>query len=138
MPTATLSYRLAKAERIHLRRHIQELFTSRQAFVSYPLRVVYLVSDQPLDARAQILVSVSKRYFRRAHDRNRIKRLIRESYRLNKHPWLERLAERGLYVQVALMYISRDLPPYESVERATTKALGRILRELSPTTPPTP
>lgn len=118
---------LPKAERLHLKRSIDELFATGRSFVSYPLRVVYLIDEAPLEARGQMMVSVSKRYFRRAHDRNRIKRLVREAYRTNKHLWLTTLAERGLYARVSWMSVARELPDYSQVERAVIKALGRIM-----------
>lgn len=91
-----MMYTLPKRERIHLKRQIDELFTSGKGFVAYPLRLMVLLrketeEDEP---RGAMMVSVGKRYFKRANKRNRVKRLVREAYRLNKHRWLSWLEER--------------------------------------------
>lgn len=128
---------LAKGERIHLKRSIDELFARGQSFVSYPLRVVYLLGPEPLEARGQIMVSVPKKYFRRAVKRNRLKRLVREAYRQGKHPWLSLLEAHGLYGRIAWMCVAKELPDYATVARAVDKALRRIARDrgLSPSEP---
>ena len=59
----------------------------------FPLRVVYLPVEE-LEADASILISVSKRRFKRAVKRNRVKRQIREAYRVNKHELLNAFAEK--------------------------------------------
>ena len=73
---------LCKAERISSRKVLEELFSGRhRSLSSYPLRAIYM--PRP-DKGVSILVSVSKRHFKRAVQRNRIKRQLREAYRLNK------------------------------------------------------
>ena len=83
---------LRKPERLNRKKIIERMFAGgSRSFSLFPLRVVYLpVPD--LEAQAAILVSVSKRRFKRAVKRNRVKRQIREAYRLNKHLLLPALA----------------------------------------------
>lgn len=124
-------YRLPKSHRLHLRRSVEELFDKGKSFVAYPLRVVYLIDEQaptdgPSSPRAQMMVSVSKKYFKRATKRNRIKRLVREAYRLHQSPLIERLAERGLYVRIGWINVARELPSYDEVARGIRKGLRRI------------
>ena len=73
-----------------------------------------------------MLVSVSKRYFKRANKRNRVKRLIRECYRLNKHPLIHMAEERGVRVHIGLLSVAKELPSYHEVERGILKARARI------------
>lgn len=129
--TYIMMYRLPKSHRLHLRRSVEELFGKGKSFVAYPLRVVYLVDEQgPIDdsssPRAQMMVSVSKKYFKRATKRNRIKRLVREAYRLHQSPLVERLAERGLYARIGWINVARELPSYNEVARGVRKGLRRI------------
>ena len=77
-------YTLAKAERLSWDRHINRLFAEGQSFVSFPLRVVYLETDDPVVPPVSMLVSVPKKRFRRAVKRNLIKRKVREEYRKRK------------------------------------------------------
>lgn len=129
MECKPLSYTLPKSERLHLKRSIDSLFAEGKSFVAYPLRVVYRMLEEVQPARSQMLVSVSKKYFKRANKRNRIKRLVREAYRLNKHPWLERLEEQGYYAHIAWMNVAKEEPSYREVEKAVQKAFWRIARQ---------
>lgn len=124
--------RLPKRERIHLKRSIEELFRCGQSMLIYPLRIVYLHEERPLEARGQMMVSVGKKYFKRANKRNRIKRLVREAYRQHKHPWLETLEARGQYGRIAFANVAKDLPTYTQVERAVKKALERVIAHSTP------
>lgn len=128
-------YGLPKRERLHLKKHIDELFAQGKGFVAYPLRVMYQTippsesregTETAPTARAMMMVSVGKRYFRRANKRNRVKRLIREAYRLNKHLWIEHLEREGLYGRIALMFVGKELPEYKDIERAVLKAFTRL------------
>lgn len=124
------SYRLTKDERLCLRDEISLLFGEGKAFVVYPLRVIYRLDSQPRAAHCSILVSVAKKRFRRAVKRNRVKRLVREAYRLNKNDLQEVLKERGLYATIAFMMISDELPDFVAVEKAVVKSLARITQRV--------
>lgn len=132
MEARVQGYRLPKSERIHLKRSIEELFRSGTAFLIYPLRVVYLHDSVPLEARGQMMVSVGKKHFKRANKRNYIKRLVREAYRYNKHPWLEYLQEQGVYGRIAFANVAKEVPSYIQVERSVRKAIDKILSQTMP------
>ena len=72
------------------------------------------------------MVVVAKKYFKRANKRNRVKRLIRECYRLNKHPLIHLAEEQGLRVHIGLLSVAKELPSYQEVERGMLKARARI------------
>ena len=74
----------------------------------------------------------AKKYFRRANKRNRIKRLIRESYRLRKHSLVSLAKEQNLHIHLALLSVAKELPTQEEVNRGMEKALSRLIKELSP------
>lgn len=118
--------RLTKSERLHKKKPVDELFSKGKSFISYPLRVVYLLEGSPKGARSRILVAVPKKHFRRANKRNRIKRLMRESYRLNKMPWIEWLEGREQYASIAWSMVSKDLPTYGQIEHAILKTFAKI------------
>lgn len=127
---------LPKRERIHLKKDIDELFAHGKGFVAYPLRVVFLTecdgSDLGDTPRAMMMVSVSKKYFKRANKRNRVKRLIREAYRLSKPELLTLLEEAGVRAKLAFMFVGQDLPSYHDIERAMAKAHRRLRTNLFP------
>lgn len=121
-PTASLP----KRERLHHKKPVEELFSDGQSFIAYPLRVVYLLEPMEAEARSRILVSVPKKHFRRATKRNRIKRLMREAYRLNKAPWLGWLESKGLYARIAWSMVCKELPEYKQIEQAIQKTFAKI------------
>ncbi len=114
---------LSKDERLCSRKALEELFGGgHQSVSAYPIRAVFMPSEQP---GVRILVSVSKRYFKRAVKRNRIKRQLREAYRLQKDV-LQPL-DGGL--DIAFLWTSADMLPTEKVFQKMRNILQRV-REL--------
>lgn len=105
-----IRYTLGKHERLTRRKLIADVHERGTSLRSPAMVLVYLRSDLPEPVPAQVLFAVSKRNYRRAHDRNRIKRLMREAYRKQKPDLFHRLSEAK--VQYALMFIftGRQLP----------------------------
>ena len=120
-----------KEERIVSRTQVATLFKGgrRKPMTASPIRVVYLVeqNEEPQTPAVQVLVSVSKRYFKHAVDRNRVKRQIRESYRHSKHILYEKLAEHpNTSVSIAFIWLDAQLHDSANVERKVTNLLRRI------------
>lgn len=101
-----------------------------RSFSIFPLRVVWLPVEE-LDVPASLLVSVSKRRFKRAVKRNRVKRQIREAYRLNKQPLLETLAVNNLHLALAFIYLSDELVDSALIAEKVKIALTRIAEKVS-------
>ena len=120
-----------KSERLSLKRDIDHLFENGQSFISFPLRIVYLpvTGDNHPEPGISVLVSVPKKRIKHAVDRNRIKRLIRESFRLNKSEITGFCKENDKLLHIGLMYVSNDILPYADMEKAMRKALNRICRQ---------
>lgn len=129
------TYTLPRIERLHYKKDIDELFATGKGFVAYPLRVVYTtlpLEEGEASVPAEMLVSVSKRYFKRANKRNRIKRLVREAYRLNKHGLWHSAEEAGCRLRLAFMFVGKELPEYADIEHAVLKAFKRIHKTINP------
>ena len=113
-------------ERLNRKKGIEKMFAGgSRSFSVFPLRVVYL-SVEELEAPASILVSVSKRRFKRAVKRNRVKRQIREAYRMNKHELLRVLEEKQCRLAIAFIYLSDQLVESSVIENRMKTALARI------------
>lgn len=121
---------LCKAERLCSKKLIEKMFAGgSRSFSLYPLRVVYLPAEE-LQVPASILTSVSKRRFKRAVKRNRVKRQIREAYRKNKHTLIEALAGRDTRLAIAFIYLSDKLTDSTLIEERMRVALARIAENL--------
>ena len=116
----------SKEERISSEKEIALLFEKGLSFISYPLRVLYCPKEMPEDTRFSVLVSVSKRKFKRAVKRNRVKRLIRETYRQNKSCLSEIAPESCPGLNIAFVFVGNVVPDFKQVEAAMVKALSLI------------
>jgi ribonuclease P protein component len=109
-----------------------DLFLSGESFLCYPIKLVWKKQDSlPGQFPAQAGFSVPKRLFRHAVDRNRLKRLLRESYRLNKASLYEVLGHVNSSIALMLVYIAREELPYAKIESAITKAFSKIQKQLT-------
>ena len=122
-------FSFGKKEHLCSEKEIEQLFLSGDRFLAFPLQVVYM-RTQKKEAEASVLFSVSKKRFKRAVHRNRIKRLMRECFRLNKQPLYELLGSRGETLNVAFIFIDKELPAFELVEKGMVKAIGKLIQQL--------
>ena len=126
---------LSKSERLYKNKQIEQLFSSGEAFIAYPLRIVYSKrernEEQPDIA---IMVSVSKKKFKRAVKRNRIKRLVKEAYRLNKSPFYDISKKYDIGLDIAFLYLKNELSDYIEIEKAVLKTANMLDIKLSSTT----
>ncbi|UII33549.1 ribonuclease P protein component [Fulvivirga ulvae] len=113
-----------KSERLAHKKIIQELFTQGSSFYLYPFKVIFRAGED-IPAH-QILISVPKRSFKKAVLRNKLKRRIREAYRLNKH-----LLDTSVKYQIAYIYTSKDLMEFNDIERKLIAVLERLKNQLA-------
>ncbi len=117
-----------KEERLCSQKQISLLFSSGSSFVLYPFRFVWI--EETSSKSTQVVISVSKKKFRKAVDRNKIKRLIREAYRKNKAENLyPSLKERGLRLDLMIIYIGNEIITAEAIEKKLNLGLKRLLKE---------
>ena len=126
--SAAERFTLSKEERICSKKLINELFTGNgRSMTAFPLRVVFMkrtiVDDQP---RAAMLVSVPKRYFKHAVDRNRVKRQVREAFRRNKSIITQNLTDDHDAVAMAFVWLTNEKYPSYEVENRMVRLLTRI------------
>ena len=124
-------YTFKKEERLCNKRLIDELFHNGSSFLCYPFKASWLFIDEPLQFPVQILFAVSKKRFKRAVDRNLIKRRMREAYRLHKQQYLyDKLNGIEKKVVLSLGYIGKEITPYDFTEKKMLKLLLQLSAEL--------
>ncbi|WP_224485358.1 ribonuclease P protein component [Robertkochia aurantiaca] len=121
-----MRYTFPRIEKLKSRKLIASVFTEGSSHAKYPIRLVWLETELPEAVVLQAAFSVPKRHFKKAVDRNRIKRLMREAYRLQK-PQIE----KDLKKQYALVFIytGKGLPDYAAVEKSMKNLLYRLAGE---------
>ena len=121
-------FSFSASEKLKSRKAIGELFAGASSVKAYPLRLVYRLQElsDEQDSLAKMAFVASKRNFKRAPDRNHVKRRMRESYRLTKsglYTWLE---QRNHYLEGMLIFTGRELPTQKEINHAWSKLLRRL------------
>jgi ribonuclease P protein component len=118
------TFGLSKNERLHQVKLIDNLFKQALSFKAYPVIFSFKYSETPLDAPFSFIFTVSKKKFKRAVDRNRVRRLMKESLRLKKTQLIEAL--NGQYLYAAMIYTSTQLPELKDLETSVNKFIQML------------
>lgn len=120
-----MKFTFSKKDKIKSRTQIQTLFAQGKSMNNKPLRAVYY-SNPSLGNDLKIGVSVSKKYFKKAVDRNYIKRLLREAYRKNQYQIKEAHSKPNL---IMFLYQSHKIPSYADLEAKMIDLLEKLVQD---------
>jgi ribonuclease P protein component len=125
------SFTFRKSEKLCSQKLIGEMFLSGNSFLCYPLKVTWMkVEKLTTEFPVQVAFSVPKRIFKRAHDRNRIKRLMREAYRLQKSLLYESAETEKMKIALMLVYIGKEQMEFNRIETVVEKVISRLKKEI--------
>lgn len=110
---------------------IQSIFDEKKSVKAYPFLIHYSLLPLSSDTSFQITVSAPKRNFKKAHDRNRIKRLMREAIRKNKLILEPFLLENKKQVALFMIYTAREEIPYDILFKKTTLLFTQLIKEIT-------
>jgi|WetSurMetagenome_2_1015567.scaffolds.fasta_scaffold814926_2 ribonuclease P protein component len=119
-----------KEERLCNKRHIFLLHKEGQAFFNYPFTVKWLMISGLNESNVRLLPAVPKRNFKKAVDRNKIKRFIREAYRLNKEILIKTAKQHNKNIIITLLYSGKKIVPYNEAETKIALILQQIADSL--------
>lgn len=121
-----MKFTYTKHEKLKSQTAINLLFSEGKSIAKYPLRLVY-VENPNAEEKLQIGVSVSKKYFKKAVDRNYFKRLLREVYRLNKNLLLQNTEKK---YAMMLLYQTKDRLSFEEIQEKTIALFEKFQKEV--------
>lgn len=116
---------LPKSERLRSLTAVRRLFKDGASGFVYPFRYM-VITEKSASPSVEVLFSVPKRYHKRANKRNILRRRTKEAYRLNKATLTATALERGLEVDIALVYSTKEILPYKTIEYAICKILSEV------------
>ena len=124
IPVLRKQFTLGEKERLKSRKAIDALFKDGKRFTISAFRVFYTLSS---GTEIKFGTGASTKNFKKAVDRNRIKRLVREAYRLQKIPLQTALKGKGKALNFFFIYIGKELPAYAFVFADVEKVLSRLI-----------
>ena len=122
-----MNFKYPKNEKLKSKITIGLLFTEGKSVSKYPLRLVYKSGTFGEDEKIKMGVSVSKKNFKRAVDRNYFKRILRETYRLNKHLLLDNLDQPYSFM---FFYQTKDRLTYEEINTKTIQLFEKFIQQI--------
>lgn len=127
-----MDFTYSKIEKLKSKITIDLLFSKGKSISKYPLRLVYVESEYGIpegsDQKIKMGVSVSKKYFKNAVDRNYFKRVLRETYRLNKHLLIDNLDKPFAFM---FFYQCKDRLTYEEINTKTIQLFEKFIAQNS-------
>jgi len=120
-------FTLGKNERLRSRKQIEKLFANGKSLVVNPFRVYYTIAIDSKESGVQFGIGISSKNFKRAVDRNRIKRLTKEAWRLQNIELKEKIKTAGNQLNVFFIYTGKDLPGFKIVKDKVAVALKKLV-----------
>lgn len=124
-----MGFTFKKEERLCSRQLIDRLYNEGHRLMAFPYSVQWMKVDGP----CQVMIVAPKRKFHHAVDRNRVRRLTRECYRLRKHILYQFLEEHGISIVFSMIYIHNEIMPYEQLGHKMDKLLTALEKEITTT-----
>ena len=131
---------------------MEGLFAGGKSFSIFPIKVFYAVEEiagneaksssvlnrpvnetEVVQNKVHAGVGVSSRIFKKANDRNKVKRLLREVYRTQKHPLYAAMDQKTKSLDVFFLYIGKELPVFAELKETMEKVLDKLVRKISET-----
>ena len=124
-----MAFTFKKEERLCSRQLIDQLYAEGHRLMAFPYSVQWMTVEGP----CQVLIVAPKRRFKHAVDRNRVRRLTRECYRLRKQQFYSFLEDNGISIVFSLVYVHNEIMSYEQLGKKMDKLLDSLEKEIKAT-----
>lgn len=121
----------SKKEKLKGRKIIQQVFGEGKSFMVFPLKIFYCQELSLENPGIKIGFGAGSRNFKKAVERNRIKRLIREAYRLEKEPLCNYLLHHKKKASVFILYVNKIMPENDIIKEKLPKALQKLITKIN-------
>ncbi len=123
-----MKYSYNKFEKLKSKKLIEQLFLEGKTVTHYPLRLIFIEASFNDGVKFKVGVSVSKRNFKKAVDRNKVKRLLREAYRLNKSMIFNNITTQNAFM---ILYLGNEIPNFKDLEIKMKQLFEKYLTKVS-------
>jgi ribonuclease P protein component len=121
-----------KKEKLKSRTELQAIFTTGKSFSVFPIKVFFIEKDtMGTSVPVHAGVGVGSKHFKKAVDRNRIKRLLREAYRLEKQGLHEVVSAQSKTISVFFLYLDKELPDYTLIRAKMKEGLEKLIKKIN-------
>jgi len=120
------NFRFRKSDRLKRRKVIEAIFSSGQSVHAFPIHLIWTTSERIGPSHIQVGFTAPRRKFKRAVDRNLLKRRMKEAYRLNKHLITDTITSEKDQISVMCLYLSGDILTFDVIQKGMTTALKRL------------
>jgi len=126
-----MNYSLGVQNRIKSKKQIATVFNSSTSGFVFPIKCLFNINDDRESGTTQVLITVPKRIFKSAVKRNKIKRLIREAYRIQRPGFEEELTKKKIALDIAFIYVGKTICDYHKMESVMESLIYSILKKYS-------
>ena len=128
-------FTLNASERLKSRKLMERVFKTGTRWNKFPFRVSFLIDNDTQDGIIKFGCSAPVRNFKKAVDRNRVKRLMKEAFRLEKHSLTELLKPKNARLIIFVIYTSPDLPKFETIKTSMNELVLKLKDEIKVLSP---